>query len=126
MGLLDQDHAFEIGDALIAAADADETEVSLDCVEDRFVRFGPEGPTQNADRERYELSVRVRYAAAGGGFQEARAATGSIDEASAMGALQRAQVLARIATATPDAVALGGPVTVEETVSDFVMEFDAR
>ena len=61
MALLEQDHAFEIADAIVAASEADETEVTLDCVEDRFVRFGHDGPTQSADRERYDLAVRVRF-----------------------------------------------------------------
>ena len=45
MALLEEDHAFEIADVVIAASDADETEVSVACVEERFVRFAHEGPT---------------------------------------------------------------------------------
>lgn len=115
MALLEQDHAFEIADALIDASEADETEVTLECVEDRFIRFSADGPTQTADRESYELAVRVRFAATGGGFREARARCGGIDEETAFGALGRALTLARIATDLPDAVPLGGPTEVPET-----------
>lgn len=116
MALLEQDHAFEIADALIAASEADETEVSIECVEDRFVRFAHEGPTQSADREKYLLAVRARFADAAGGFREARATTGALDEASALGALARAQTLARISGADPDAVPLGGQASGEDAV----------
>ncbi|MEM8709623.1 MAG: hypothetical protein AAGG01_01610, partial [Planctomycetota bacterium] len=94
MALLDQDHAFEIADAIVAASAADETEVRIECVEDRFVRFGHEGPTQSADRERYELAVRVRYAVEDG-FREARATSGTLDHEGALAALSRAEVLGR-------------------------------
>lgn len=114
MALLEEDHAFEIADAVLAASDADETEVTIDCVEDRFVRFGHEGPTQSADRERYDLSVRVRYRE-GDGFREARASTGALDESSVLGALGRAEVLARVASPDGAAAPLGGAVEVEGT-----------
>ena len=96
MALLEEDHAFEIADAVLAASEADETEVAIHCVEDRFVRFGHEGPTQSADRERYDLAVRVRFRD-GGGFREAKASSGSLDEASVLDALGRAEILARVA-----------------------------
>lgn len=112
MALLEEDHAFEIADAVLAASDADETEVTINCVEDRFVRFGHEGPTQSADRERYDLAVRVRFRD-GEGYREARASAASLDEASVLGALGRAEILARVASADEAAVPLGGPVEVE-------------
>ena len=112
MALLEQDHAFDIADAIIAASEADETEVTIEAVEDRFVRYASDGPTQSADRESYCLSVRVRFAE-GEGYREARASTGALDEQSAFGALQRAATLARISGADPDALPLGGAVEVE-------------
>ncbi|MFT6108261.1 MAG: putative Zn-dependent protease [Planctomycetota bacterium] len=114
MALLDQDHAFEIGDAIVAASTADETEVSIECIEDRFVRFGHEGPTQSADREHYDLSVRVRFHGPDG-YREARSTAGTIDHESALAALTRAELLAKIATPRADALPLGGPVDVEGT-----------
>lgn len=114
MALLEQDHAFEIADAIIAESDADETEVSIEAVEDRFVRYAADGPTQSADRESYRLSVRVRFAEEGG-YREARSSTGALDEGSAIGALQRAMTLARISGVDPEALALGGAVEVEGT-----------
>ena len=116
MGLLEEDHAFEIADALIAASDADETEVSIACVEDRFVRFSPDGPTQASDRERYEVRVRARFRGEGGrGFREASASAGALDEDAAFGALERATVLGRVAATDGDAMPLGGPVAVPAT-----------
>ncbi len=112
MALLEEDHAFEIADAVLAASEADETEVTIHCVEDRFVRFGHEGPTQSADRERYDLAVRVRFRD-GEGFREAKASSGALDEASVLGALGRAEILARVASPDLGAVPLGGPVEVE-------------
>ncbi|QDV07431.1 peptidase PmbA [Planctomycetes bacterium Poly30] len=114
MALLDQDHAFELAEAIVAASSADETEVSIECIEDRFVRFGHEGPTQSADRDHYDLSVRVRFHGPGG-YREARSTSGTIDHASAVAALGRAQLLAKIATPRPEALPLGGPVDVEGT-----------
>ena len=114
MALLDQEHAYEIADAMIEASEADETEVSIESVEDRFVRFGHEGPTQSADRERFTLAVRVRFRAEDG-YREARATAGTIDHQSALGALTRASVLARLSTPRDGALPLGGPVDVEGT-----------
>ncbi|MEM6673675.1 MAG: TldD/PmbA family protein [Planctomycetota bacterium] len=114
MALLEQDHAFEIADAILAASSADETEVALHCTEDRFVRFAHEGPTQCADRERYELAVRVRYRD-GEGFREARASTGTLDDGSLVGALRRAELLAGVAAPDVHAVPLEGAVDVEGT-----------
>ncbi|MEO1697612.1 MAG: metallopeptidase TldD-related protein [Planctomycetota bacterium] len=118
MALLEQDHAFEIADALISESDADETEVSIHCVEDRFVRFAADGPTQAADRERYALRVRARYSVpqdAGGGFREASASAGDLDEESAFAALDRASLLASLADPDPGAAPLGGSAPVEPT-----------
>ncbi len=114
MALLEQDHAFELAEAIVRASAADETEVSIECVEDRFVRFGHDGPTQSADREQYTLGVRVRFHGPDG-CREARSTAGSLDPESAAAALSRAQLLAKITTARPDAQPLGGAVPVEGT-----------
>jgi PmbA protein len=118
VSLLQDDHAFELLEALIAESTADETEATLECVEERFVRFAPSGPTQSADRERFELAVRVRYAQPGGGFREARATTGTLDRAEGRAALQRAATLARLAAPSPGAQPLGGPVDVPGTAPE--------
>lgn len=115
MALLEQDHAFEIADAVIAASGGDETEVSITAVEDRFVRFAPDGPTQSADRETYDVRVRVRRRGDSGGYSEACASCGSLDEESVFGALARAETLSRIASPDPEALPLGGPVDVPGT-----------
>lgn len=116
MALLEEDHAFEIADVVIAASDADETEVSVECIEERFVRFAHEGPTQSADREKYLVAVRARYGAPDGGYREARATTGGLDEASVLGALGRAQTLARVTVDDPDALPLLGAGVGDDAV----------
>lgn len=100
--------------AIVQASIADETEVSIECEEDRFVRFGHDGPTQSADRERYTLGVRVRFHGPDG-CREARSTAGSLDPESAAAALSRAQLLARITGPRPEAHPLGGAVAVEGT-----------
>ncbi len=115
MSLLQDDHAYELLDALLQESPADETELRLECVEERFVRFAPSGPTESADRERYEVAVRVRFEAPGGGFREARATAGTLDRDELRAALGRAVTLARLATPVPDAPPLGGPVDVPGT-----------
>lgn len=118
MSLLQDDHAFDLLEALIAESSADETEATLECVEERFVRFAPSGPTQSADRERFELAVRVRYAQPGGGFREARATTGTLDRVEVQAALQRASTLARLAAPSSDAQPLGGSVDIPGTAPE--------
>lgn len=118
MSLLQDDHAFELLEALVEGSPADETEATLECVEERFVRFAPSGPTQAADRERYELALRVRFEVPGGGFREARATAGTLDRDEARAALQRAVTLARLADPAPDAPPLGGPVEVPGTAAE--------
>ena len=62
MALLDRKTAFEVAEGLVAASPAAETEVTVDSVVDRFARFADTGPTQSADRERCDVSIRVRLA----------------------------------------------------------------
>lgn len=116
MPLLQSDHALEVCRSLVEASSADETEVSLTSSEEGFVRFDERGPTQNADRESYRLSVRVRLSGAGG-LREASASCGSLDPADGQAALQRAMTLAQVADADPEALPLGGSVEVAETAA---------
>jgi PmbA protein len=115
VSLLQDDHAFELLGGLVEESPADETEATLECVEERFVRFAPSGPTQCADRERYELAVRVRFRDPSGGFREARATVGTLDREEARGALRRAVTLAQLAAPLTEAVPLEGPVEVVAT-----------
>jgi len=111
MSLLTSDHAFEVCQAALATSTADETEVTLDSEEDRFVRYGPEGPSQNGDRERHCLAVRLRYRSPEG-WREARATVGDLSEESVRAAVGRASVLAQVAAPDPHRVELGGAVDV--------------
>lgn len=121
MALLQQDHALDLCRDLVESSPAEQTEVTLECAEDRFVRYADEGPTQTADRERYELSVRVRLGSGEedrgpfGGWREARATTGSFEAGEAKAALERALTLAEVSDAKTDLVPMGGPVAVPET-----------
>ncbi|MCP3915081.1 MAG: TldD/PmbA family protein [bacterium] len=118
MPLPTQDQALDFLQSVVAASDADETEVTLDATEDRFARFAEEGPTQSGDRERVDLAVRVRVADPGGGFKEARATCGSLDLADARAALERATILARMGHTNAELVPLGGAVDVPETAPE--------
>lgn len=116
MPLLQPDHALEVCRHLVQASSADETEVRLECVEENFVRFDERGPSQNADRERYALSIRARVQGPGG-LQEGQASCGSLDPEDGRAALERALTLARLAGPRADLLPLGGPVEVRETAA---------
>jgi len=124
MAVLESDRALDLLRDIVESSPADQTEAALVCVEDRFVRFADEGPTQTADRERYDLMIRVRLTPEGGGqgvfagWREARASTGSIDHADAQAALQRALTLAEVSEPNRDLVPMGGPVEVRETAPE--------
>ncbi len=111
MSILSNDHAIELCQSLVAQSPTEETEVSLSCVEDRFVRYGADGPTQSADREKYEVAFRVRVPV-DGEVREARATAGSIDPDDMRAALERALVLAHHADPVGDRPAFGGPVQI--------------
>lgn len=116
MPLLQPDHALDVCRSLVDASPADETEVRLECTEENFVRFDQRGPTQNGDRERYHLAIRVRVSTKAG-LQEARAACGSLDPDDGRAALERAMLLAQVAGPIENAQPLGGAVTVAETAA---------
>lgn len=124
MALLQPDHALELLRGLVKNSPADQTEATLECVEDRFVRFADAGPTQNADRERYELTIRVRLSPADsgrgpfGGWREARASCGTLDEASTRSALERALTLAEYSEPNAELVPMGGPNQVRESAAE--------
>ena len=111
MTLLSSDHALEVCQALVKASPADETEVTLQSEEDRFVRFSPEGPSQNGDRERHSLSIRVRLQS-DAGWKEARATVGTFGETETRAALGRAMALAGAAAPDPKRLPLEGAVEI--------------
>ncbi len=121
MAHLQQDQARQLMTHQVESSPADHTQATLECSEDRFQRFAGEGPTQNADRERYELSVRVRVAGGGSqrgafeGWREARASCGTLDQDDAQAALKRALTLAEFGEPNPELVPMGGPTQVPES-----------
>ncbi len=117
MALLQSDHALDLLRGIVDRSSADQTEVTLESVEDCFVRYASTGPTQNADRERHQLSIRVRLSAGGGrgafgGWREARATCGTLDEDAIARTLQRALDLAEVAESNSALVPMGGEVEV--------------
>jgi predicted Zn-dependent protease len=122
MALLQSDHALDLLRGIVDRSPAAETEVSLESVEDRFLRFASAGPTQNADRERHQLSIRVRLSAeqergALGGWREARATCGTLDTDAIDRTLQRALDLAEMADCNEALVPMEGEVEVPESAA---------
>ena len=118
MTLLEKQDAVALARAVIASSPARETEVTIECVEERFARFADRGPTQSADRERVEVAVRVRVEVARSGVAEARASSASLDLDEAREACERAVEIARKSTPAASTVALGGPVDVPASAPD--------
>ena len=118
MPLLSEEQALDEARRIVESSPASETEVTIESIEDRFVRFADSGPTQDADRERLDVAIRVRLAANGSGYREARATCGSLDPAHAKAALERALVLARMSEPNAELPPLGGPVRVPETAPE--------
>lgn len=108
MGFLRRDEALAAARRLIDWSEADETEVSIDSIEERFVRFADTGPTQSADRERHQVAIRARLRS-DDGWREARATCDGLGEAQLHGALQRALELAQVAPTNAELAPLGGP-----------------
>lgn len=117
MGILTREQALDIARGLVETSTADETEVVIESQASRFVRFAASGPTQSADRERHQVSIRVRIDS-DGGKREGAATCDGIDPALTTGALERAVELARHAPPNPDLIPLGGPVSVESRHPD--------
>ncbi len=117
MELLDRDETLDLARRVLAASEADETEVTLTSTTDRFVRFAESGPTQSADRGRYRLAVRAIFAD-DEGRRPARATCDGVDESLWRPTLERAAELARCAPFDPELPALGGPVEAERRRPD--------
>jgi predicted Zn-dependent protease len=117
MTLLGRDEALALARRVIDASEADETEVTVDTTRDVFVRFADVGPTQSADRERGDVSIRVRLAS-DAGWREARVTTGSGSEDGWRAALARALELAGAAPADPAALPLPGAAEVPASAPD--------
>lgn len=115
--VLPKDEALAAARELLEASPADETEITLTSVADRFVRYADSGPTQSADRETVQVSIRARYRA-GAGWREARASCDGLDPRETRAALERAVELARVSPPDPHAVPLGGPVDVPPSNAD--------
>ena len=84
--MLEREQALEIARRLVDASSADETEVVVESVQDRFVRFAESGPTQSADRDRHVVSIRSRIVGPDG-IREAKALCDGIGEAQTLATL---------------------------------------
>ncbi|MEZ6004348.1 MAG: TldD/PmbA family protein [Planctomycetota bacterium] len=111
MAILSNDHAVELCQDLVSQSPAEETEVTLECTEDRFVRFAHLGPSQSADRERNEVAFRVRVKV-DGELREARATCGTIEPDDMRATLERALMLAQYAEPLVDPQRFGGEVEI--------------
>ena len=117
MSVVEKAEALQRAGDLVAKSPADETEITLESTHDSFVRFADAGPTQNADRERVDVSIRVR-SKADGGYREARASVGSLEEADLASALDRALSICRESPVNAEGLELAGAVDVPETALD--------
>jgi len=111
---MDRELALREAKRLCDEGGASEIEVSVHQASEAFVRFGDTGPTQNADRDRVDVSVRVRLQEADG-YREASASCTSLDPAKTSGALRRARKLASVSEPNPELAPMGGAVEVEQT-----------
>lgn len=100
MDLKDRESWLGLAREICARSRADETEVTIDSVDERFVRFADRGPTQCADRERSVVSIRARVSGSDG-WREGRATVDGLDPELVDGALERALELARVAPPDP-------------------------
>jgi PmbA protein len=125
MDPLDRDAALALAARICAASRADETEVTVDAVEERFVRFADRGPTQCADRHREVLSVRARLRGEAG-WREGRATADGLGEAQVRGALERALDLARVAPPAEELGPLEGPYAGMESVGAIAVDGPTR
>ena len=114
MSTLNREEALALGQRLCDASRADETEVTIDAQRGSFVRFADEGPTQSAERERVDVSIRVRLGSPESGYREARASTGA-DWESAQAALASALELAEASPVVEGLAPLGGAASVPDT-----------
>jgi predicted Zn-dependent protease len=110
-----REEILELARRIVRASPADETEVTVDALSERFVRFAKDGPTQSADRARLDVAVRARVREPGGGWREARVTTGSREPSDTSRALARALELARASPPNAELLELGGPVEVRAT-----------
>ena len=115
--MLNQEDATRVAKRLLDASQADETEVVIESVSDRFVRFADSGPTQSADRERHTVSVRARLSS-DDGIREAKAVCDGVDEAICLATLDKAVQLAAIAPPNGELLALEGSTEVSERHAD--------
>jgi PmbA protein len=117
MGLVSKQGALDLARALVAESPADETEITVESVVDRYVRYAADGPTQSADRERVTLSARVRLLGPDG-RREARATCEGLDRDAGRDLLERATALASQAPPSAELLPLGGRVEVPSTRAD--------
>jgi predicted Zn-dependent protease len=117
MGLCSRERALELALALARESTALETEVTFEHGVERFARFAAEGATQSADRERFEIAVRVRLDDVEG-LREARATVSGSTLEAGRAALARAMELARYSPPNRALVPLGGPVEVPRTLAE--------
>lgn len=111
MSLPDSKALLAAARALCERSPADQTEVVVEAEADRFARYADAGPTQCADRERVDVSIRVQLAAPDG-FRTAKVCCGAFEGPAAERALERAIALAKVSPVDPGLHGLLGSVDV--------------
>ncbi len=107
MPLPSREETFAAVRRLIDASPATETEVAVESVAERFVRYADTGPTQSADRERQLVAIRARFRSEDG-WCEGKATCDGLGEGPTSAALERAVALARGAPPDPELAPLEG------------------
>lgn len=102
--LLSEDFARRLLAQALAAAEADETELTLHAVRSALTRFANNGIHQNVAEAQTTVSIRSVFAG-----RMARASTNRLDAESIAGAVRRAEALARLQAADPELLPMPGP-----------------
>ncbi len=111
---LDREQALAEAQRIAASGGASEIEVSVCQASEAFVRFGDTGPTQNADRDRVDVSIRVRLKE-DDGYREASASCTSLARSETERTLKRALALASVSAPNGELAPMGGAVEVPKT-----------
>ena len=108
---LESTAALEAAHRMIASSSASEVEVAIEQKRESFVRFGNQGPTQNADRDRVDVAIRVRLKTKAG-YREASASCTGLEESDTRATLERALELAQFSEPNSELAPMGRAVNL--------------
>ncbi|MFT5285361.1 MAG: PmbA protein [Planctomycetota bacterium] len=125
---MDAAQALSTAQQIVGTDSASEIEVAIDQTRETFVRFANTGPTQNADRDRVDVSIRVRMKESEG-YREASASCTSLGAAETRATLARALDLAQYSAPNSELAPMGGSVDLAESsleLGDEEHDFEAK